>query len=405
MIDHRIVQESPADQLLREYRPDASFFFSSPERTILAKGVFAAVSEAEGCNQMENLAQRAVSVLKDAEQSGRQNPIIVGAVPFDETKPVQLTVPNEVWCAGPLMLEQDVQIHPGPGPVYDIEPIPQPGEYIRGVEKGLARIAAGDVSKIVLSRSLRYTSPVSIDISRVLCNLAQHNAGGYTFAVDLSRQAAASESAGRKRRTLIGASPELLVSRNGLHVYANPLAGSRPRSDDPAEDRRRAAELLSSSKDRHEHAVVIEAVAAGLKPFCKTLDVPREPSLISTETMWHLSTEIKGVLTDASISSLELAAALQPTPAVCGTPTDAARAAIKEIEPFDRGFFTGMVGWCDSAGDGEWVVTIRCAEAEERALQLFAGAGIVAGSRPEDELAETSAKFRTMLIAMGLNNE
>ncbi|MBU8787673.1 MULTISPECIES: isochorismate synthase DhbC [Bacillus] len=405
MIDHRIAQETPADQLLREYRPDAAFFFSSPERTILAKGVFAEVPE-EGGHRLEHLAQQAASILKDAEQSGRQNPIIVGAVPFDETKPAQLTVPNEVWCAGPLTLEQDAQIHPGPGPAYDIEPIPQPGEYMRGVEKGLARIAEGDVSKIVLSRSLRLTSPASIDISHVLCNLAQHNPGGYTFAVDLSKQAAASASAGRKRRrTLIGASPELLVSRKGLHVYANPLAGSRPRSDDPVEDRRRADELLSSSKDRHEHAVVTEAVASGLKPFCRTLDVPREPSLISTETMWHLSTEIKGVLTDASISSLELAAALQPTPAVCGTPTDAARAAIKEIEPFARGFFTGMVGWCDASGDGEWVVTIRCAEAEERALQLFAGAGIVAGSRPEDELAETSAKFRTMLLAMGLNNE
>lgn len=121
--------------------------------------------------------------------------------------------------------------------------------------------------------------------------------------------------------------------------------------------------------------------------------------------MWHLSTELKGELTDLSVSSLELAAALHPTPAVCGTPTNAAKEAIKQIEPFDRGFFTGMVGWCDADGDGEWVVTIRCAEAEEHALRLYAGAGIVAGSKPEEELAETSAKFRTMLLAMGMNSE
>ncbi|ASB87043.1 isochorismate synthase DhbC [Bacillus sonorensis] len=401
MIDHQMVSEALAEQLLHEYRTGASFFFSSPERTILAKGVFAAVPEEDGSG-LEHLSQRAAAVLRDAEQSGRKRPIIVGAVPFDNAKPAQLTVPDEVWCAGPLVFEQSVQKHSQQGMAYDIQPVPEPEAYIRGVERGLAGIAAGDYSKIVLSRSLRLTSPEKIDIGRLLQNLAQHNTNGYTFAVDLPERA---KEESHSARTLIGASPELLVSRTGFRVSANPLAGSRPRSDDPVEDQRRADELLASAKDRHEHAVVVQAVAAALKPFCRKLNVPAEPSLISTETMWHLSTEINGELTDLSISSLELAAALHPTPAVCGTPTDKARAAIKEIEPFDRGFFTGMVGWCDSVGDGEWVVTIRCAEAEDHALRLFAGAGIVAGSRPEDELAETSAKFRTMLLAMGLNNE
>lgn len=162
--------------------------------------------------------------------------------------------------------------------------------------------------------------------------------------------------------------------------------------------------MLSSAKDLHEHAVVADAVAAALRPFCRTLDVPEKPSLIKTETMWHLSSVIKGELSDPSVTALELAAALHPTPAVCGTPTDLAREAILSIEPFDRDFFTGMVGWCDDAGDGEWIVTIRCAEAEERSLRLYAGAGVVAGSKPEDELQETSAKFRTMLRAMGVNH-
>lgn len=121
--------------------------------------------------------------------------------------------------------------------------------------------------------------------------------------------------------------------------------------------------------------------------------------------MWHLSTVIKGELLDAEVSSLDLAVALQPTPAVCGAPTEKARQAISEIEPFDRGFFTGMVGWCDADGDGEWVVTIRCAEANGQSLRLFAGAGVVGESKPEEELAETGAKFQTMLRAMGVNTE
>ncbi|KAA6450932.1 isochorismate synthase DhbC [Bacillus swezeyi] len=404
MMERHIVTESLAVQLLKEYRTGASFFFSSPERTILAEGVFAAVPEAENLNQMENLTQRADAVLRQAQQAGQKRPIVVGAVPFDETKPVQLTVPDEVWHAGPLTFDQDEPKQPECAAFgYDIQPVPAPEEYMNGVKQGLAGIAAGDFSKIVLSRSLHLTSPVKIDIGDLLNSLARHNTRGYTFAVDVSERA--ERESETVRRTLIGASPELLVSRSGFRVSANPLAGSRPRSHDPHEDQRRAAELLASAKDRHEHAVVVEAVASALRPFCRTLEVPSEPSLITTETMWHLSTEIKGELTDLSISSLELAAALHPTPAVCGTPTDLARAAIKKIEPFERGFFTGMVGWCDSEGDGEWVVTIRCAEAEERALRLYAGAGIVAGSKPEDELAETSAKFRTMLRAMGMNSE
>ena len=129
-------------------------------------------------------------------------------------------------------------------------------------------------------------------------------------------------------KTLIGASPELLVSRNGMQVISNPLAGSRPRSEDPVEDKRRAEELLSSPKDLHEHAVVVEAVAAALRPYCHTLHVPEKPSVIHSEAMWHLSTEVKGELKDPNTSSLQLAIALHPTPAVCGTPMEKAREAI-----------------------------------------------------------------------------
>jgi len=137
--------------------------------------------------------------------------------------------------------------------------------------------------------------------------------------------------------------------------------------------------------------------------FCTDLHVPAGPEVIGTPTMWHLSTRVTGRLTDPAVSALELAEALHPTPAVCGVPEAAARTAIAELEPVDRGYFTGLVGWTDPAGDGEWVITIRSAEVSDRTVRLFAGAGIVEGSRPEAELAETGAKFRTLLRALGVD--
>lgn len=145
----------------------------------------------------------------------------------------------------------------------------------------------------------------------------------------------------------------------------------------------------------------MDAVHQALAPHCTGMTVPARPTLIRTATMWHLSTTVTGTLSSPGTSALDLAMALHPTPAVCGTPTRTARQVIAETEPFDRGFFTGVVGWGNADGDGEWVVTIRCAEAEERTLRLYAGAGIVAASEPEAETAETAAKFRTFLSAVG----
>ncbi|MCY7919187.1 isochorismate synthase DhbC [Bacillus vallismortis] len=397
MLKQNVISETKAEHVLHEYQP-GDFFIASPHRVLLAKGVREIVPKAEGQNQIETLSRRITETLRQAKQSGQSRPLVVGAVPFDHVKEARLIVPEEVRSSGPLQFDY-AENEQQPENTYHIEPVPAPEEYKNGVEQGLARIGNGTLSKIVMSRSLHLTSSEPIQTDELLRHLARHNSHGYTFAADLSSQAEPSS-----RRTLLGASPELLVSRMGTHVVSNPLAGSRPRSDDPVEDQGRAAELLSSAKDLHEHAVVADAVAAALRPFCRTLDVPDKPSLIQTETMWHLSSVIKGELSDPSVTALELAAALHPTPAVCGTPTDLAREAILSIEPFDRGFFTGMLGWCDDAGDGEWIVTIRCAEAEERSLRLYAGAGVVAGSKPEDELQETSAKFRTMLRAMGVNH-
>lgn len=381
-----------ATLLLAEYTAGSPFFFASPQGTLLAQEAFATVPEAAGSSPA-TLAQRVSRSLDEARKAGHPDPVAVGAVPFDVSAPARLMVARNLRSAGRLSLDPSERMPAAAANQYQMRMVPEPAVYMGGVETALERIAAGMPVKVVLSRTLELTSHSPIAIEPLLRNLARHNPHGYSFAVDLS-----------EGRTLVGASPELLVSKSGRFVTANPLAGSAARSTDPAEDRRRAEALAVSPKDRREHAVVVEAVAEALRPYCRTLKVPAEPSVIHTRTLWHLSTEVQGELIDPAASSLELAAALHPTPAVCGYPNREARELIAEIEPFDRGFFTGMVGWCDTSGDGEWAVTIRCAEVQGGNLRLFAGAGIVMGSTPEQELAETATKFRTMLNAMGIQH-
>lgn len=388
--------------VLEDYQV-GDFFLSSPNQTLLGKGSILTVPRnVEKENQMEDLATRVATTLDKAKELGHANPIVTGAIPFDYKKPTHLHVPETVQSSvQPQEYGVSRTVETDSIPTYEIKSVPEPTQYKEGVKKGLNQIASGYLDKIVLARSLHLTTSARVNINQLIQNLAGQNTKGYTFAVDLNKK----EDSSVSNKTLIGASPELLVSRTGLHVVANPLAGSRPRSDDPVEDQRRSKELLSSSKDLHEHAVVVDAVAEALRPFFKNIEVPESPSVISTETMWHLSTEVKGELANPETSSLELAIALHPTPAVCGSPFERARESILEIEPFNRGFFTGMVGWCDANGDGEWIVTIRCAEVAEKELRLFAGAGVVGESKPEEELAETSAKFQTMLRAMGIDTE
>ncbi|UKS24696.1 isochorismate synthase DhbC [Paenibacillus sp. HWE-109] len=400
-------REVVAADLLADYQPGSSFFFASPRATLLAQGTIADLPESPHGNELQSLPERAARLLAHIRQPGQSVPMLVGAVPFDPMQPAQLVVPMTTRKMGPLQFEPHERVRRPIGSNFETVAIPSAEGYVSGVEKALKRLRSGELDKIVLARSLKLTSPNKVDLRQLLRNLAVHNTHGYTFAVDLPKRVEGNLQAppSIESRTLIGASPELLVSRSGREVVVNPLAGSAPRSEDPIEDARRAKELLVSPKDLREHALVIEAVAEALRPFCHNLDVPQAPSLVQTATMWHLSTELRGELTDPSVTSLALAVALHPTPAVCGSPTALAREAIREIEPFDRGFYTGLVGWCDASGDGEWIITIRCAVAESRSLQLYAGAGVVAESSAESELQETTAKFRTMLHAMGINHE
>ncbi|MBN9739615.1 isochorismate synthase [Amycolatopsis sp. A1MSW2902] len=278
---------------------------------------------------------------------------------------------------------------------WTVIPQPAPEVYAESVRRAVDLIGDGELRKVVLARALDLVGGQGVSVRKLLRNLVVADPAAHAFAVDVSAPGDPAP------RTLVGASPELLVSRKGNVVTANPLAGSRRRTGDPAQDAQAIADLRVSEKDLNEHALVAAQVAEVLGRYCTELDVPGEPEVIGTPTMWHLSTRITGRVGADGPSSLELAEALHPTPAVCGVPVDLARDTIARLEPEDRGYYAGLVGWTDLAGDGEWVVTIRCAEVSDKTARLFAGAGVVAGSDPAAELAETSAKFGTLLRALG----
>lgn len=238
---------------------------------------------------------------------------------------------------------------------------------------------------------MRIATDQIIDQTALLRNLLAINSLGYTFAVDIGRET-----------KLMGASPELLLAKKGGHVVSNPLAGSRPKSINESDNQISHTSLLDTQKDLNEHSFVVEEVEKVLSGYCRNLFTPMVPSVIETETMLHLSTRLEGQAIDPEINSLQIAAELHPTPAVCGFPRHSAYQAIKQIEKFERGYFSGMIGWCDARGNGEWVVTIRCAEVSQREMCIFAGAGIVHESSPQSELEETGAKMSTILKAAGI---
>lgn len=374
--------------VIEDYRP-GSFLLTSPQRALLAAGERQVVTEPDP----DELAKRVTKLLVDSDV-----PVAVGALPFDQEASPHIVLPDSARWSGPLSAYPRRPV----GAATTVEPVPSRAGYAKAVASAVDLLKAGDLRKVVLARALRLTMAAPVDVRVLLANLVSDNAAGFTYAVDLP--------AASSRRTLVGATPEMLLSRTGTTVVANPLAGSIPRDPDPEVDRANGQALLASRKDHDEHRVVVEAVADALRPFCLTLDVPDTPSLVSTTAVWHLSTHITGELRDPGISSLRLASALHPTPAVCGTPTKAARETITELEPFDRGFYAGAIGWCDADGDGEWVVGIRCAELVEpvagpTTMTLYSGAGIMPASVPDLEVTETSAKFQTLLRAMGLRLE
>lgn len=357
------------------------FALCGPTRTLVADGVRRRYDD--------------VGAAQAALRAG-DAPIVVGALPFDVTRPAALLTP------------QAVNVTDGPPdwpgdrlpPVRVAEAVPAPADYRDRVRRACEQLAAADnpLDKVVLARALRLVADAPLDARVILRRLVAADPAAYGYLVDLT--AAGGEYAGT---ALVGASPELLVARNGDRVECRPFAGSAPRAADPQTDAANGAALAASAKNRHEHRLVIETIRAALEPLCVDLSIAAEPRLSSTATVWHLCTPITGRLRDTSSTAIDLALALHPTPAVGGVPTKAAVGLIGELEG-DRGFYAGAAGWCDARGDGRWVVSLRCAQlsADRRSALARAGGGIVAESDPDEEVAETTTKFGTILNALGV---
>ena len=262
-------------------------------------------------------------------------------------------------------------------------------QWEQAVAAAVTRIRAGSLRKVVLARDLRAEAWQDLDARVLLARLAARYPDCYTFSC-----------AG-----LVGATPELLIRRDGDQVRSLVLAGTTPRGASSAADDALGATLLASAKNVEEHEYAVADVRASLQPLCDDLDVEPQPSLLRLANLQHLATRVSGRLAPAaapggSPSALALAAALHPTAAVGGTPTHAATELIRELEGMDRGRYAGPVGWVDARGNGEWGIALRCAELDGPQARLFAGGGIVADSDPAAELAETQAKLRPMQNAL-----
>lgn len=305
--------------------------------------------------------------------------IAVGALPFDEDRPAVLVVPERTVAAPP----PSVAASPGSAP--RVTAVPAREGYARAVAAATDAIRDGALRKVVLARMLVVQSESPLDAEVVLDRLREAEPDAYIFAA----------------QGFVGATPELLVARHGTRVTSRPLAGTARRGSTPQESAAAAAALLMSDKDVAEHGFVADAIIEALRPLCTSLHAVG-PEPVATGALWHLGTRLDGTLRDPAPTALEIAGALHPAPAVCGTPTADARAFIAAHEGFDRTLYTGLVGWQDAHGDGEWAIALRCAEVRDRIATLFAGAGIVTGSDPDAELAETDAKFAVMLRALGL---
>ncbi|QTF08742.1 isochorismate synthase [Brenneria izadpanahii] len=375
----------------------ASFSYRSAHRCIDASGIFERISRPA---MLKNADDRAFwlhikQAMNRAKQAGVEAPIVVGAIPFDASQPSCLYIPKEYQfisasTADAKTLNSIDKINS----IISIKNIPEAPQFKSAVASALNYFQNGEIRKVVLSRMVEIELEQKIDRQNIINNLRLRNPGGYHFSLPLPDGG-----------ILLGASPELLIRKEGRFIHSQPLAGSAPRHSDSRQDKTNASQLLDSEKDRHEHRIVVDDIRQHLSSLCRDLTLPETPSLLSTDTMWHLATAIRGELAQAETSVIQLACLLHPTPALCGTPTAAARDLIALLEPYDRGVFSGIVGWCDANGDGEWAIAIRCGIVQRRLVRFFAGAGIVAGSEPHKEWAEVSGKLGTMLRAFGLHTE
>lgn len=264
------------------------------------------------------------------------------------------------------------------------------------VAAGVAEIRTGALEKLVLARDVVATIPSGVHAADVLRELAARYRECWTYGVD----------------GLVGATPEMLIQVEGRTAQARVLAGTLDRRDAHGEDgppmEYATRVLAGSEKQRHEHEIAIQSLTSQLAPFSEAMNAHDEPFILELPNVWHLASDVKAELTEVEghvPTCLALINALHPTAAVCGTPTLVAGELIRKLEHLDRGPYAGPVGWLDAAGNGEWGIALRGAVIESpETVRLYAGCGIVDGSQPDAELAETWAKFRPMLESLGINS-
>jgi salicylate biosynthesis isochorismate synthase/menaquinone-specific isochorismate synthase len=259
-----------------------------------------------------------------------------------------------------------------------------PGKFERAVAAATERIGAGDLSKVVLAREVVVTASSAHRPAAVFGALRDQFPACFCFCC------------GTAEGAFVGASPELLVRRSGAGVSSVALAGSTRRSSDPAVDDHLGEQLLRSDKNRREQQIVAKRIVRALRPYAVWVEAAAEPTVIKVANIQHLATPVIAQLAEPR-SAVELAGLLHPTPAVGGEPWPAAAATIAELERMDRGWYAGPVGWMDITEDGEFCVALRSALLRDREAHLYAGVGVVAGSDPAAELAETEVKLGALL--------
>lgn len=328
-------------------------------------------------------------------------PLAIGSFTFDpdhSAEPSVLIVPRTIIGRrdGVFWLTQISEKQPSPV-MPSRQPRPEPPTNLRFadgtmdgfqwkhlVEEIIRLIAKGEVEKVVLARDLIATSDTPIDLRHVVERLSASYVHTWTYLVN----------------GLVGATPELLIRLQGGLATSRVLAGTVQRTGDSEDAARLAVALARSDKNAKEHQFAVRSVTRALSAYCSGMHIPETPYVLELPNVLHLATDITGVA-EPGHSALALAGALHPSAAVCGTPTPVARDLICELEALDRGRYAGPVGWVDAYGDGEWALALRCGQLiSPNEIQLFAGVGIVDESVPDDELAETAAKFIPMRDAL-----
>jgi salicylate biosynthesis isochorismate synthase/menaquinone-specific isochorismate synthase len=317
-------------------------------------------------------------------RSGGRTFLTVNAIVNPGEDPERLATTIEARLAGLRRQAPLPLLDPHPTAHAEIRSARTPAQFEASVAAATARIAAGEMSKIVLAREV------------IVSAGAAHDPAALFGAMRIQFPACFCFCCGTPEAAFIGASPELLVRRSGAGVSTVALAGSTRRSSDPAVDDHLGEQLLRSDKDRREQRIVAERIVRALRPHAVWVEAAPEPEIVKVANIQHLATAVIAQLAEPR-SAIEMAGMLHPTPAVGGEPWSAAATAIPELEEMDRGWYAGPVGWMDATEDGEFCVALRSALLRDREAHLFAGVGVVAGSDPAAELAETEVKLGALL--------